>query len=335
MLRPGNAGSNTAHDHKQFLADALAQLPGARSWRVGRKVLVRADSGGGTHEFLNYCHRRKVQYPAGFVLTADMVAALDDLGDDDWLAARIASCRAQRTPASGCAVAVHRPRGAATDRLRHQHRRRIPAGTGVAAPPPGPLRGPHSRRERHRRARPPVPQLPHEPDLGQVRRARDGPDRLDANPGPGRSPRTPMGTENTTTTTTEPISTNHEKSRPTVQPRCGFTRRRSRFRGPAPTAPPSYSPTPPTPHRQRGRYLDHRSPSARRTCSVPSVSPGAMGRVHPSRFAYSRGHASQCSALPTGENKHNGGEHFGRKSTYGRVHQQRLRRNSWGPRGHR
>jgi hypothetical protein len=39
MLRPGNAGSNTAHDHKQVLADALAQLPQVTSWRAGRKVL--------------------------------------------------------------------------------------------------------------------------------------------------------------------------------------------------------------------------------------------------------------------------------------------------------
>ena len=88
MLRPGNAGSNTAHDHKQLLADALAQIPQVDRWRVGRKVLVRADSGGGTHEFLEYCHRRRVQYSVGFVLTDDIVTALDDLGADDWLPAR-------------------------------------------------------------------------------------------------------------------------------------------------------------------------------------------------------------------------------------------------------
>ncbi|MEV3964574.1 IS1380 family transposase [Nocardia sp. NPDC050193] len=87
MLRPGNAGSNTAHDHKQLLADALAQIPQVSRWRVGRKVLVRADSGGGTHEFLDYCHRRRVQYSIGFVLTDDIVAALDELGDGDWIPA--------------------------------------------------------------------------------------------------------------------------------------------------------------------------------------------------------------------------------------------------------
>nr|WP_081595917.1 IS1380 family transposase [Nocardia carnea] len=87
LLRPGNAGANTAHDHKQLLADALAQLPGARTWRVGRKVLVRTDSGGGTHEFLDYCHRGGLQYSTGFGLTEPIVAALDSLGDSDWLPA--------------------------------------------------------------------------------------------------------------------------------------------------------------------------------------------------------------------------------------------------------
>ena len=48
MLRPGNAGSNTAADHFQAVRLALAQLPRA----MRRRVLIRADSGGGTHEFL-------------------------------------------------------------------------------------------------------------------------------------------------------------------------------------------------------------------------------------------------------------------------------------------
>ena len=48
VLRPGNAGSNTAADHVEATRLALAQLPR----RVRRRVLVRADSGGGTHDFL-------------------------------------------------------------------------------------------------------------------------------------------------------------------------------------------------------------------------------------------------------------------------------------------
>jgi hypothetical protein len=50
MLRAGNAGSNTATDHVEATRLALAQLP----HHLRRKVLVRADSGGGTHDFLDW-----------------------------------------------------------------------------------------------------------------------------------------------------------------------------------------------------------------------------------------------------------------------------------------
>ncbi len=77
MLRAGNAGSNTAADHKHVLNQALRQLPWQPSYHVGRKVLVRTDSGGGTHEFVRYCHNRHLQYSIGFVLTAASAAAVD------------------------------------------------------------------------------------------------------------------------------------------------------------------------------------------------------------------------------------------------------------------
>jgi hypothetical protein len=50
ILRPGNAGSNTAKDHIEVLALALAQLPKGAA-RPG--TLVRCDSGGATHAFLD------------------------------------------------------------------------------------------------------------------------------------------------------------------------------------------------------------------------------------------------------------------------------------------
>ena len=46
MLRAGNAGSNTAADHIEATRLALAQLPR----HLRRRVLIRADSGGGTHD---------------------------------------------------------------------------------------------------------------------------------------------------------------------------------------------------------------------------------------------------------------------------------------------
>ena len=77
MLRPGNSGSNTAVDHKQVLHEALTQLPWRPTWRAGRKVLVRTDSGGGTHEFVQYCHARRMQYSLGFTLTDTLVEAVN------------------------------------------------------------------------------------------------------------------------------------------------------------------------------------------------------------------------------------------------------------------
>jgi hypothetical protein len=50
MLRPGNTGSNTASEHIEVARLALAQLPR----RQRRRVLIRTDSGGGTHDFLTW-----------------------------------------------------------------------------------------------------------------------------------------------------------------------------------------------------------------------------------------------------------------------------------------
>jgi len=82
MLRPGNAGSNTAADHIEVTKLALAQLP--RSLR--KRVLVRADSGGGTHEFLNWltAPARRLQYSAGMTITQDMHDAILNIPATAW-----------------------------------------------------------------------------------------------------------------------------------------------------------------------------------------------------------------------------------------------------------
>jgi Transposase DDE domain group 1 len=74
LLRAGNAGSNTAADHIEATRLALAQLP--RPLR--RRVLIRTDSGGGTHEFLNWLTRpgRRLAYSVGFTITEDMQQAI-------------------------------------------------------------------------------------------------------------------------------------------------------------------------------------------------------------------------------------------------------------------
>jgi hypothetical protein len=66
-LRAGNAGSNTAADHIEAARLAIDQLPP----HLRRKVLVRADSGGGTHEFLDSltAKSRRLHYSVGMTIT--------------------------------------------------------------------------------------------------------------------------------------------------------------------------------------------------------------------------------------------------------------------------
>ena len=71
-LRPGNAGSNTVADHITVLRAALAQLPGGHS--RGKKVLVRVDGAGGTHELLAWLTRRRLSYSVGFTLPGDLAS---------------------------------------------------------------------------------------------------------------------------------------------------------------------------------------------------------------------------------------------------------------------
>ncbi|MCV7194679.1 IS1380 family transposase [Mycolicibacterium brumae] len=84
MLRSGNAGANTAADHKTVLQQALEQIPGISGYRVGKTVLVRTDTAGGTHEFLNYLHARRLAYSVGFGLTETIAAAVDQIPEQAW-----------------------------------------------------------------------------------------------------------------------------------------------------------------------------------------------------------------------------------------------------------
>lgn len=81
MLRPGNAGSNTAADHIAVTRKALAQLPRYQpGTRPGRKVLIRADSAGGTHAFLDWLTSRRLSYSIGFTLgdISDVLATIPE-----------------------------------------------------------------------------------------------------------------------------------------------------------------------------------------------------------------------------------------------------------------
>lgn len=84
LLRPGNAGANTAADHITVTSQAINQLPMTTGYRVGRKVLIRTDSAGGTHEFLDYLTRRHLGYSVGIGLTPSWAATISNLLPEAW-----------------------------------------------------------------------------------------------------------------------------------------------------------------------------------------------------------------------------------------------------------
>ena len=99
MLRPGNAGANTAADHIEVISRALAQA-GLGS-RPGRKVLVRIDGAGGTRQTVGFLARRRVSYSVGFKLpdhTPDIYAKIPETA---WAPAR----NADGDPREGADVA--------------------------------------------------------------------------------------------------------------------------------------------------------------------------------------------------------------------------------------
>ena len=84
LLRAGNAGANTAADHITVTRQALAQLPSVIGHRVGKSVLVRTDSAGGTHEFLDYLRCHRLAYSVGFGLSETIATIIDNLHEQAW-----------------------------------------------------------------------------------------------------------------------------------------------------------------------------------------------------------------------------------------------------------
>lgn len=95
-LRPGNAGSNTVTDHIEVLDAALAQLPFDAQ---AQQVVVRADSAGLTHGFLEACRERHVRFVVGYDLTATVRTALAAVPERRWQPATTADGMDERESA--------------------------------------------------------------------------------------------------------------------------------------------------------------------------------------------------------------------------------------------
>jgi hypothetical protein len=85
ILRPGNAAANTATDQIDVVDLALAQLP--KQAQEQQPILVRADSAGATHQFIDHLRELGVRLSVGFDLDSRVRTAILALPADAWVAA--------------------------------------------------------------------------------------------------------------------------------------------------------------------------------------------------------------------------------------------------------
>ena len=84
VLRPGNAGANTAADHFEVLQLALEQLPQAD---LNREILARADIGGATHAFTADCRDAGIGFSVGYEVGAQVREAILAAPESAWQSA--------------------------------------------------------------------------------------------------------------------------------------------------------------------------------------------------------------------------------------------------------
>jgi Transposase DDE domain group 1 len=85
LLRPGNAGANTAADHVTVLDRSLAQIPKEHVGTI--EILVRADSAGATHKLADDCRDANMRFSFGYELTEAVRGAILELPEDVWVTA--------------------------------------------------------------------------------------------------------------------------------------------------------------------------------------------------------------------------------------------------------
>ena len=81
LLRPGNAGSNTAADHITVPDQAVSALPehaDGHEWDT--RLLVRTDAAGGSQSFLNHLNDQGLAYSIGFPVTWQIGEIASTLG---------------------------------------------------------------------------------------------------------------------------------------------------------------------------------------------------------------------------------------------------------------
>lgn len=101
ILRPGNAGSGTAADHIAVLDAALAQLPVDPPQQ---EVIVRTDTAGCAHRFVEHCVTTGARFVVGHPLTEEGAATVIGRRRLTWVPAVTADGRAERDVGEVAAV---------------------------------------------------------------------------------------------------------------------------------------------------------------------------------------------------------------------------------------
>jgi hypothetical protein len=87
ILRPGNAAPHNSADHIALLELALAQLPVAPDGDDAVPMLVRADSAGSSHAFIDALRDRGIEFSVGFRVRENVRLAICDLPESAWIEA--------------------------------------------------------------------------------------------------------------------------------------------------------------------------------------------------------------------------------------------------------
>jgi hypothetical protein len=83
VLRPGNAGANTAVDQIAVAALALEQIPSEHIETL--ELLLRADSAGASHELIEWCRQAEIRFSVGYDLTETVRTAILQTPDECWV----------------------------------------------------------------------------------------------------------------------------------------------------------------------------------------------------------------------------------------------------------
>ncbi|MCA1698530.1 MAG: transposase [Actinobacteria bacterium] len=200
ILRPGNAGSNSAADHIAVLDLALEQLD---TVALEGDILVRADGAGATHALTVYCREAGLRFSFGFDLDQRVRDAITGLPETAWPTgdrrrrhhARALPGRRDHRPRRPHGIAARaasdravfrRPRRLPPGGLSHRPARRRRRATGSDRSRPRARRGPDPPSQGLRALEPPLQKLRAQPGVAVVGAHSPRPRRLDQDAAAGR-----------------------------------------------------------------------------------------------------------------------------------------------------